>query len=102
FGRGATWYWALPALPASEGTTPVTLRVDVYEVAPSDLTPAISSCYPESVGWRPNGVPLEWTRGVAMLQLRPRPSGIPGHRWRLFVEDCRRFVASPWARRATE
>jgi hypothetical protein len=39
---------------------------------------------------------------VAILQLRPRPSGIPGHRWRLFVEDCRRFVASPWAKRAAE
>jgi hypothetical protein len=35
FGRGATWFWVLPAPPASEGATPVTPPVDVYEVAPA-------------------------------------------------------------------
>jgi hypothetical protein len=47
-------------------------------------------------------VPFDWIRGVELIQLRPRPSGIPVHRWRLFIEDCRRFLASPWAERAAE
>jgi hypothetical protein len=102
FGRGATWFWVLPAPPALEVATPVTVPVDVYEVAPSDRTPETFPCAAESMCGRPHGVPLDWARGVAVLQLRPRPSGIPGHRWRLFVEDCRRFVASPWASRAAE
>ena len=102
FGPGAVWFWTLPTSPSVPVTTVATEPPDVDVVDPSHHTPAISPCYPERIGWRPHGVPLEWTRGVAILQLRPRPSGIPGHRWRLFVEDCRRFVASPWARRAAE
>jgi hypothetical protein len=98
FGPGAVWFWVLPAPPAPEVTAPVTLQVDVYEVNPSDHAPEIPPCYAEN----PHGVPPDWAHGVAILQLRPRPSGIPGHRWRLFIEDCRRFVASPWARRAAE
>jgi hypothetical protein len=102
FGRGATWYWALPAPPASEGTTPVTVPVDVYDAAPSDRAPEPSPSYPESLWRPPHGAPIEWIQGVDILHLRPRPSRIPGHRWRLFVDDCRRFVASPWAGRAAE
>jgi hypothetical protein len=71
FGRGATWFWALPAPPASEGTTPVTLSVDVYDVAPSDRTPETSSCYEENAGGRPHHTPIEWIRGVNILQQRP-------------------------------
>jgi hypothetical protein len=101
FGPGAVWYWTLPTPPSIAVTTVATEPPDVDVVDPSNHAPAISPYYPESIGWRPR-VPLEWTRGVAILQLRPRPSGIPGHRWRLFVEDCRRFVASPWAKRAAK
>jgi hypothetical protein len=42
---------------------------------------------------------LGWLRG------EPRHCSmvaIPTIRWRLFVENCRRFVASPWARHAAE
>ena len=102
FGRGAIWFWVLPAPPASEGATPVTLPVDVYEDAPSDRTLETSPCHAERVCARPHGVPLDWTRTVEILQLRPRPSGIPGHRWRLFVDDFRRFISSPWAERAAQ
>jgi hypothetical protein len=30
------------------------------------------------------------------------PSDVPRHRWRQFVDDCKRFVASDWARRAAQ
>lgn len=102
FGPGAVWFWVLPAPPAPEVTASVTLPVDVYEVAHSDRAPETSPWYPESPCGRPRGALLEWTRGVAILQQRPRPFSIPPHRWRLFVEDSKQFVASPWAHRAAE
>jgi hypothetical protein len=102
FGPGAIWFWVLPAPPASESATPVTVPVDVYEVAPSDRTPETFPCAAEGMCGRPHGVPLDWAQGVTILQMRPRPSGIPGHRWRLFVDDSRRFISSPWAERAAQ
>jgi hypothetical protein len=102
FGRGATWFWVLPAPPTPEGVTPVALPVDVYEVHPSDHPPETPPCYAENMCGRPHGVPLDWAQGVAILQLRPRPSGIPGHRWRLFVDDVKRFIGTSWAERAAQ
>jgi hypothetical protein len=102
FGPGAVWFWILPASPTPEVTTPVTLPPEVYDVGPSGRAPETSPCYARRADERPRGAPLEWTRGVDILQQRPRPLGIPAHRWRLFVDDCKRFVASPWARLAAE
>jgi hypothetical protein len=100
FGAGAVWLWVLPATPAPEVTTAGS--PDVYDVNLSDLTPDTSPCYAESAGGRPHDAPVEWIRGVNILQQGPRPLGIPPHRWRLFVEDTKQFVASPWARRVAE
>jgi hypothetical protein len=49
-------------------------------------------------------VPLEWTNGVARLDLARAPSDVPHHRWRLFVGDCQSFLTSSerWAPRAAE
>ena len=102
FGRHAVWLWVLPAPPAPEVTTPVTLPVNVYEVAPSDRTPETSRCSAERGGGRPHGAPIEWIRGVDILQQRPRPLSIPAHRWRLFVDDSKRFLGSPCAERAAK
>jgi hypothetical protein len=102
FGRGAIWLWVLPAPPASEGTTPVTLPLDVYEVAPSDRAPGTFPYYAETLWAPPHGAPLEWTQGVDILRLRPRPLGIPTNCWRVFLDDCRRFLGSPWAERAAK
>jgi hypothetical protein len=101
FGRGAVWFWILPAPPPPEVAT-TAKPSDVYDVDPLDRPPKTSPCYAESAGERPHGVPLEWIRGVDMLQQRPRPLGIPAHRWRLFVDDCKCFVTGPWARLAAE
>jgi hypothetical protein len=100
FGPGAVWFWILPAPPAPQVAT--TAKPDVYDVDPSDRAPETSPCYAQSADERPRGAPLEWTRGVDILQQRPRPLGIPAHRWRLFVDDCKRFVASPWAKLAAD
>jgi hypothetical protein len=95
FGPGAVWFWVLPATPAPEVTTTAG-SPDAYDV---DIS---SPCYAESAGGRPHDAPVEWIRGVNILQQRPRPLGIPPHRWRLFVENTKQFVASPWARRAAD
>jgi hypothetical protein len=99
FGPGAVWFWILPAPPALQVAT-TAKPSDGYDVEPLDRTPRTFPCHAESAGERPRSAPIEWIRGVNILQQRPRPLGIPLHLWRLFVEDCRRFVASPWAKLA--
>src|SRR6201982_1003247 len=47
-------------------------------------------------------IPIVWVEGVASLDDRDPPSDVPRHRWRLFVDDCKRFVASDWAGRAAQ
>ena len=47
-------------------------------------------------------IPTVWVEGVASLDDRDPPSDVPRHRWRLFVDDCKRFVASDWAGRAAQ
>jgi hypothetical protein len=47
-------------------------------------------------------IPIVWVEGVASLDDRDPPSEVPRHRWRLFVDDCKRFVASDWAGRAAQ
>jgi hypothetical protein len=102
FGRGATWFWVLSAPPTPEGATPVALPVDIYEVAPSDRAHETSPCYAESLCGHPHGAPIEWIRGVDILRQRPRPLSVPAHRWRLFVDDSKRFLSSPLAERAAQ
>ena len=76
FGPGAVWFWVLPATPAPEVTTTAG-SPDAYDV---DIS---SPCYAESAGGRPHDAPVEWIRGVNVLQQGPRPLGIPPHRRRL-------------------
>jgi hypothetical protein len=114
FGRGGEWFWQLPTSPSAPmpevtsspaSTAPVS---DVYAggLSPRDIPASTEALRADaevpiddaSTRW----VPPDWIRGVELIQLRPRPSGIPVHRWRLFIEDCRRFLASPWAPRASE
>jgi hypothetical protein len=57
-----------------------------------------------SAGSEPPGarIPRAWIDGVAALDGRPPPSGVPRHRWQLFLGDCHAFLTSPanWAERA--
>jgi hypothetical protein len=47
-------------------------------------------------------IPSGWIEGVARLSHRCPPTDIPPHRWRQFLNDCTKFLASPgeWAERA--
>jgi hypothetical protein len=119
FGRGGEWFWQLPAPPSA----PVAeVLSSPASIAPASIAPMSDVC---AGGHSPRDipastealradaeivtddasarrVPFEWVRGVALLKGRPRPTGIPQHRWRLFVEDCVRFLAGPWAERAAD
>ena len=53
-------------------------------------------------GWASSRRPDRVDQGVAILRTRPRPLCIPAHRWQIFIEDCRGFVACPWAERAAD
>jgi hypothetical protein len=113
FGRGGEWFWQLSALPSTPTTDSLPdLVVSVSAVDDGDRSrPSISASSelpgPDPYRTPDDGAPMRrippnWVRGVAVLQRRPRPSGFPQHRWRLFLEDCVRFLAGPWAERAAE
>ena len=55
-------------------------------------------------GCEPDGrrISLDWIDGVAALDDGPPPSGVPRHRWQLFLADCHAFLTAPanWAERA--
>jgi hypothetical protein len=113
FGRGGEWLWQLPTSPSApmpEGPSSPASIAPVSDVYAGGLPPHIPASTEalradaevatddSSTRW----VPFDWIRGVELIQLRPRPSGIPVHRWRIFIEDCRRFLAGPWGERAAE
>jgi hypothetical protein len=98
FGPGATWFWGLAAVPDPEVAIPDAETVG-YGAQPSNH---ILRGPLQSEGEPANAVPLEWTRGVDLLKRRSRPPRISTHRWSIFIDDARRFLASPWAARAAK
>jgi hypothetical protein len=114
FGPGAVWFWALPA-PSSRPTVeslghpapdaPVPVIYDDDHSSSEIQAPIVALRADAEVATddaSTRRVPFDWVRGIELLQLRSRPLGIPAQRWRVFIEDCRRFLASPWAERAAE
>ena len=47
-------------------------------------------------------VPPEWVHGIGSLDHHRAPKDVPLHRWRVFVDDCQRFLVANdnWAERA--
>jgi hypothetical protein len=74
FGAGGGWSWELPRDPDGRVPTP-------------------SPVGPQSVR-KEQVVPREWVEGVARLEEHRPPAGVPLHRWRQFIEDCRAFLRS--------
>jgi hypothetical protein len=76
FGSAGEWFWLLERQP-----TPIVAE------PPPEVAPRI---------------PSSWIDGVARLSQRRPPTDIPPHRWRQFLTDCTKFLASPgeWAERA--
>ena len=79
FGGRSQWFWQLP--PRSE--VPIKTEVETS---------------------RKSRIPSEWVEGVARLDPDLPPNDVPRHRWRQFVDDCKRFLSSSenWAERADQ
>jgi hypothetical protein len=77
FGSAGEWFWLLEKQPA-----------------PSAVAEPDSEAAPR--------IPSGWVEGVGHLSQRRPPPDVPPHRWRQFVADCTKFLASPgaWAERA--
>jgi hypothetical protein len=83
FGSGSHWLWQLP-------------RESKTSLKPESVPERRATEKPRVP------IPIVWVEGVASLDDRDPPSDVPRHRWRLFVDDCKRFVASDWAGRAAQ
>ncbi len=55
-------------------------------------------------GPSPAGVPPEWVHGIGSLDHHRAPKDVPLHRWRVFVDDCQRFLLAKdnWPERAAK
>jgi hypothetical protein len=47
-----------------------------------------------------NGIPRAWAEGFAQLDQGQPPDNVPERRWRLFIEDCGRFLDGGLAKQA--
>ena len=114
FGRGGGWLWALSGERArvAEGTvnrsggTPTSVIYEDTHSRPkqSDVViPAPATSQPVEALRKPS-IPLDWVHGVELLRRLARPSGVPQHRWQLFLDDCARFLdpSRGWAERAAK
>src|SRR5271167_3581718 len=103
---GGGWHWQLPTQTGTETALAETVEVIHEGIHSRPNQKAVAEPLrsdPQSVstvGMHP--IPWDWVRGVALLKSRTALSGIRPFRWKLLVEDCVRFLASPWAARAYE
>jgi hypothetical protein len=98
FAANGQWFWVLPVqvVPAAPSLAPTDHVCDGREM--SQVT------YAEGISTLEQIPPLQSFNGIRHLSYQRAPSGVPLHRWRQFVDDCRAFLASPeaWAERAAK
>ena len=77
FGARSHWLWELPRA-------------------------SVPSAKAQRASAPPRRIPSHWVEGVAYLNPERPPADVPRHRWRQFVDDCKRFLNSPenWAEHA--
>jgi hypothetical protein len=104
FGRDGRWVWRLetsrevtlenPDAPTrSDSCTGPADVVDHSRPKPATYTSDRNST-------EPGRIPSEWRDGFTILEIRPAPRDVPVPKWNQIVNDCRRFLSSPWAARA--
>ena len=94
FGDEGRWTWCLPPqLNVRENDPKETATgVDTPDERSSSSAAIVENELPEQL--RGRRVPAHWVEGIARLDDRRAPSDVPLHRWRQFVVDCYKFVAS--------
>jgi hypothetical protein len=90
FASKGAWIWQLEEVaPAPK---------DERSVATDPIAGPATRADPQTK----QSIPPDWETGVASLKHDHPPADVPPHRWRLFIEDCHKFLASEWASRAAE
>lgn len=94
FGVEGGWTWCLPPqLKVRENDPKETApSVDTPDGRASGNAAIVENELPEQL--RGRRVPVHWVHGIARLDDRRAPGDVPLHRWRQFVVDCYKFVAS--------
>jgi len=103
FGNAGTWTWHLPPQPPSPSANPPppSHAVVHLEGAPS---PTVNTAGGLALHLGGRSVPPEWVHGIRSLDHHRAPKDVPPHRWRVFVDDCQRFLVAKenWAERAAK
>ena len=105
FGPGGGWCWQLPTCAETAhpscGEPAEVINGGLHSRPSQEAAAKPTRSAPQSAASaRP--VPPEWVRGVALLRGQTAPSGVGQYRWKVFVDDCVRFLAGPLAERAVE
>jgi hypothetical protein len=116
FGKTGAWTWRLPpqpSCPSANAPTPPQAAVHLEEAAnptvntvnpppPQHAKVHIKEALGPALDIRRRRIPQEWVDGIASLYHHRAPKDVPLHRWRVFVDDCQRFLLAKdnWAERA--
>jgi hypothetical protein len=120
FGADGNWFWTLPrrgppvaaslrhlsvALAEQSAAAAVVTNADTRPRTDPDRRLVLADELREA---RANPdfddpVLLRWTDAVGRLNRQRAPKDVPVHRWRLFMDDCDRFLGGPenWGARAS-
>ena len=107
FGSGGEWVWLLDKQPAQPNTEDAGQSSAVTPPVAADVQSEAIKESPTEVelagAASASRVPLGWIEGVASLDYH-RPADLPPHRWRQFIDDCKRFLSPSenWAERAAK
>jgi len=103
FGKAGVWTWRLPPQPSSPSANPPPppLAEVHVEEAPS---PTVNTAGDLALDLRGRRIPQEWVDGIGSLDHHRAPKDVPLHRWRVFVDDCQRFLLAKdnWPERAAK
>jgi hypothetical protein len=108
FGSGGEWVWLLDKQPAQPNTAavgqPSAGSAPVAADAPSEARIETPTEVDLAGAASASRAPLGWIEGVASLAYHRAPAELPPHRWRQFIDDCKRFLSPSenWAERAAK
>jgi hypothetical protein len=103
FGKAGVWTWRLPPQPSSPSANPPPpplVQVHLKE-APG---PTVNTAGAPALDLGGHCVPTEWVHGIGSLDPHRALKDVPLHRWRVFVDDCQRFLLAKdnWPERAAK
>jgi hypothetical protein len=91
FGNAGMWTWHLPPQPPAPSTNPPpTPLAEVHHKEAA--SPTVNTAGGLVLDLGNCRIPQGWVDGIASLDDHRAPKDVPLHRWRVFVDDCQRFL----------